>query len=68
VQGIAHPDGELATARAAHKLGIPYIFSTASTRSIEEVAQANGDGQRWYQLYWYYKTSSLNLSRLTLDF
>ena len=29
------------------------IMSTASTRSIEAVAKANGDGHRWYQLYWY---------------
>lgn len=28
------------------------ILSTAATRSIEEVAAANGEGDRWYQLYW----------------
>jgi lactate 2-monooxygenase len=28
------------------------ILSTAATRSIEQVAKANGDGDRWYQLYW----------------
>jgi lactate 2-monooxygenase len=27
-------------------------LSTESTRSIEDVAKANGDGHRWYQLYW----------------
>ncbi len=32
---------------------MPFILSTASTRSIEAVAKANGDGHRWYQLYWY---------------
>jgi len=53
VQGIFHPDAELASASAARNQGIPYIMSTASSRSIEEVAQANGDGHRWYQLYWY---------------
>ncbi|PCH40398.1 oxidoreductase [Wolfiporia cocos MD-104 SS10] len=52
VQGIVHPDGETATAAAAAKVGVPYIMSTASTRSIEAIAEANGDGQRWYQLYW----------------
>ncbi|KAI0320961.1 FMN-dependent alpha-hydroxy acid dehydrogenase [Amylostereum chailletii] len=52
VQGILHPDGELATARAAAKVGVPFIMSTASTRTIENVGQANGDGHRWYQLYW----------------
>ncbi|KZV67244.1 FMN-dependent alpha-hydroxy acid dehydrogenase [Peniophora sp. CONT] len=52
VQGILHKDGELATARAAEAVGVPFIMSTASTRTIEQVAEANGDGQRWYQLYW----------------
>lgn len=52
VQGIVHADGELATARAAKTVGVPYIMSTASSRSIEAAAEANGDGQRWYQLYW----------------
>jgi lactate 2-monooxygenase len=28
------------------------ILSTAATTAIEDVAVANGDGQRWYQLYW----------------
>lgn len=52
VQGIFHADGESATARAAKKLGVPFIMSTASTRSIEELARENGNGHRWYQLYW----------------
>ena len=54
VQGILHKDGEIATATAAADVGVPFIMSTAATRSIEAVAKANGDGgQRWYQLYWY---------------
>ncbi|KAI0246396.1 FMN-dependent alpha-hydroxy acid dehydrogenase [Lactifluus subvellereus] len=52
VQGILHKDGELATAGAAANVGVPFVMSTASTRSIEAVARANGDGHRWYQLYW----------------
>jgi isopentenyl diphosphate isomerase/L-lactate dehydrogenase-like FMN-dependent dehydrogenase len=52
VQGIAHPDGEEAVARAAADLQVPFILSTASTRSIEQVAEASGDNLRWYQLYW----------------
>ncbi|WBB62239.1 lactate 2-monooxygenase [Streptomyces sp. WMMC500] len=52
VQSILHPDGELATARAAAALGIPMVMSTASSYSIEEVAEASGAGPRWYQLYW----------------
>ena len=52
VQSIVHPDGELATARAAAELGVPIVLSTASSHTIEEVAQASGDGPRWFQLYW----------------
>ncbi len=52
VQSILHPDGELATARAAAALGLPMVLSTASSYSIEEVAAASGGGPRWYQLYW----------------
>ncbi|MDL4815875.1 lactate 2-monooxygenase [Actinomadura opuntiae] len=53
VQSILHPDGELATARAAGAEGLTMVLSTAASHSIEEVAEANGDGAaRWYQLYW----------------
>jgi isopentenyl diphosphate isomerase/L-lactate dehydrogenase-like FMN-dependent dehydrogenase len=52
VQSIVHPDGELATARAAAALGLTMVLSTASSHTIEEVAEASGDGRRWYQLYW----------------
>ncbi len=51
VQGVAHPDGELATARAAAAAGVPFTLSTTSSRSIEEVAAAAPDGTRWFQLY-----------------
>ncbi len=47
-----HKDAEEATARACMKLGVPMILSTAATRTIEQVAKANGGGERWYQLYW----------------
>ncbi|HEY2985525.1 MAG TPA: lactate 2-monooxygenase [Jatrophihabitantaceae bacterium] len=52
VQSIIHPDGELATARAAAEVGLPMVMSTASSYSIEDVAEASGDGVRWFQLYW----------------
>ncbi|KAH7090372.1 FMN-dependent dehydrogenase [Paraphoma chrysanthemicola] len=52
VQEIVHQDGEEATARACAAVKVPMILSTAATRSIEQVATANGDGDRWYQLYW----------------
>lgn len=50
--GIFNPDGEEAAARAACKQRVPYIMSTASSTSIEDVAKANGSGIRWFQLYW----------------
>ena len=43
-RGSPIPQGELAVARAAERAGVPYTLSTMSTRSIEEVAAANGDG------------------------
>jgi lactate 2-monooxygenase len=52
VQTILHPDGETGSARAAGKLGVPVVASTAADRSMEEVAEAAGDGPRWFQLYW----------------
>lgn len=55
VQNILHKDGDLASARAAAALGLPFTLSTASSRSIEEVAAAAasaGNGVRWFQLYW----------------
>jgi lactate 2-monooxygenase len=52
VQGIMHPDAELAVARATAALGLPMILSTVSSYTLEEVAAANGDGTRWFQLYW----------------
>jgi lactate 2-monooxygenase len=52
VQTLLHDEGELASARAAASVGLPLITSTASATSLEEIAEANGDAPRWYQLYW----------------
>lgn len=52
VLGIAHPEAELAVARAARKLNIIQTCSTVSSYSLEEVAAANGDNPHWFQLYW----------------
>jgi lactate 2-monooxygenase len=52
VQELIHADADLASARAAASLGIPFTLSTVSSRSIEEVAKAMGDATRWFQLYW----------------
>ncbi len=47
---IADPAGELAVARAAARVGVPYNLSTMGTRSIEEVATVS-DGPTWFQVY-----------------
>jgi isopentenyl diphosphate isomerase/L-lactate dehydrogenase-like FMN-dependent dehydrogenase len=52
VQSIVHPEAEIAVARAAATLDLPLILSTASSRSLEDVAQAMGNTPRWFQLYW----------------
>ena len=51
VHGVAHPDGEVATVRAAATAGVPFALSTTSSRSIEDVADGAPDGRRWFQLY-----------------
>jgi hypothetical protein len=50
VQEIFHKDAEEATARAAAKVGVPMVLSMAATRTIEQVAKANGTGDRWFQV------------------
>ncbi|MGP8297303.1 lactate 2-monooxygenase [Streptomyces inhibens] len=52
VLSIMHPDAEPAAARAAAAQGVPYILSSASSTPMEQVAEAMGDGERWFQLYW----------------
>jgi len=52
VQSIVHAEGELAVARAAAAQGLPFILSTASSHTLEDVAAAVGDARRWFQLYW----------------
>ncbi len=46
---LAHPHGELATARAARDRGVPMVLSTLSTTAVEDVAAIGG--RVWFQLY-----------------
>ena len=48
-QRVAHPDGEVGMARAAHSAGTAVCLSTFATSTFEEVAQTGA--QRWFQLY-----------------
>jgi len=49
---LAHPDGELATARAAGQAGILFCAATFANYSMEDIA-AVATGSRWFQLYCY---------------
>jgi isopentenyl diphosphate isomerase/L-lactate dehydrogenase-like FMN-dependent dehydrogenase len=49
--GFFRRDGEVLAAQAAAHSGLPFCLSTNSIASIEEVARAVPDGDRWFQLY-----------------
>lgn len=63
-QRMAHPDGEIAMARAAAAMRIPMVVSTMSTTTLEDIAAAVPDGDRWFQLYVH---KDRDLSRRLLD-
>ncbi|GGQ96676.1 alpha-hydroxy-acid oxidizing protein [Deinococcus ruber] len=48
----AHPEADLAVARAAAAEGVPYIFSSQASVDMETCAAAMGEAARWFQLYW----------------
>jgi isopentenyl diphosphate isomerase/L-lactate dehydrogenase-like FMN-dependent dehydrogenase len=49
---LAHPDGELATARAAAAAGTVMCLSTLSSVAPAELAAAAPGARLWFQLYW----------------
>ncbi len=51
LQRMAHPDGELATARAAAAAGTIMCLSTAATARPAEVAAVAPGAPRWFQVY-----------------
>jgi isopentenyl diphosphate isomerase/L-lactate dehydrogenase-like FMN-dependent dehydrogenase len=51
INKIYHPQGELPVAKVAKELNLPYCLSTAGSQPIEDVAEANGAGVRFFQLY-----------------
>jgi 4-hydroxymandelate oxidase len=48
-QRLAHPEGELALARACRAAGAVYCASTMATTSLEDIARS--EAVRWFQLY-----------------
>jgi isopentenyl diphosphate isomerase/L-lactate dehydrogenase-like FMN-dependent dehydrogenase len=55
LQRMAHPDGELATARAAAAAGTIMCLSTAATARPADVAAAAPGAPRWFQVYVFEK-------------
>ena len=49
---MMHPDADIAVARAMAKLNLAMIISSQASTPMEKIAEANGDGPRFYQLYW----------------
>lgn len=60
MQKLAHPDGEVASAKAAGKCGTIFILSSFSTTSIEEIGAKVPDTIKFLQLYIY---KNRNLTR-----
>jgi lactate 2-monooxygenase len=52
VQELAHPDADIATARACAATSTPMIISNQASQPMEAIAAAMGDSPRWFQLYW----------------
>ncbi len=52
VQTIVHPDGELAAARAASRLGVPITAGTVASHTMEAIAEELGETPGMFQLYW----------------
>ncbi|WP_299955610.1 alpha-hydroxy acid oxidase [uncultured Modestobacter sp.] len=50
-QALAHPDGELGTARGAAAAGALMTVSTSANTALADVAAATPAGPRWFQLY-----------------
>jgi len=49
---LLHPEADIAIARAAAAVGVPYVFTSQACASMEACAAAMGDAPRWFQLYW----------------
>ncbi|HEV3000352.1 MAG TPA: lactate 2-monooxygenase [Solirubrobacteraceae bacterium] len=49
---MAHPDADLAVARAAAAEDVTMVISNQASTPMEEIAEALGDSPRWFQLYW----------------
>jgi lactate 2-monooxygenase len=51
-QGIFHSQMEIGSVKAAAAAGIPFVASTVTSASLEEIAMAAPEAVKWFQLYW----------------
>lgn len=51
-QGIFHSQMEHGSVKAAAAAGIPFVASTVTSASLEEIAAASPEAVKWFQLYW----------------
>jgi lactate 2-monooxygenase len=49
---LAHPEADLAVARAAASVGAPMIISNQASYPMEQIADCAGAAPKWFQLYW----------------
>ncbi|WP_127818429.1 alpha-hydroxy-acid oxidizing protein [Microbacterium sp. CPCC 204701] len=63
VMELAHADGDLAAARAAASVGVPYTLSNQASVPMEQIADAAPTAPRLFQLYWS-ASDELNASLL----
>lgn len=63
VMEMLDAEADVAVARAAAALGVPYTLSNQASRPMEEVVAATPDAPHWFQLYWT-SSDELNASLL----
>lgn len=63
VMELAHPEADLAVARAAASAGVPYTVSNQASFSVERIGQSAPGAPRLFQLYWS-ASDELNASLL----
>ena len=52
VMELAHAEADLAVARAAASVGVPYVWSNQASFPMEQIRDAAPDGSGMFQLYW----------------
>ena len=66
LNGSFWPKGDALLAKSAAKADIPFMLSTASNMSIEEVARSS-DGEKWFQLYVVHQELAKQMVQRALD-